>query len=292
MEKRALIFGGRTGLLGQALTRTLLAHKWHVSSIGRSDGNILDISFIEKTVDEVQPTHIFNAVAWTNVDLAEDEESDAYVLNRGLPACLAQVVKARSLHLLHYSTDFVFSGDSNVCYREEDATGPLSVYGRSKLAGEQAVMQMAPDNCCIFRTAWLFGPGRKNFVSTILNACYEKESLSVVHDQIGSPTYSVDLAYWSMLAADKKLTGIYHAVNSGRASWCDLACETQAIAEAPCRVNPIMSHEWPQKATRPAFSILNTTKLANAIGVTPRPWPQALRDYIFSECLNRDHLGA
>ncbi len=292
MEKRALIFGGRTGLLGQALTRTLLAHQWNISCVGRKDGDILDANFIEKSIQKFRPTHVFNAIAWTNVDLAESEERDAYVLNRALPACLAQVVKPSSIHLIHYSTDFVFSGNKKNCYVEDDSPDPISVYGLSKLAGEQAILSLAPENSCILRTAWLFGPGRSNFVSKILDACHEKDHISVVHDQIGSPTYSMDLAFWSMHVAEKKLTGVYHAVNEGRASWCDLACEAQSLTEAPCRINPISSDEWPQKAKRPAFSTLNNTKLAEAIGITPRPWPQALRDYIFSEYLNRDTIGA
>ncbi len=292
MKKKALVFGGRTGLLGQALMRTLMSHGWHVEALGRSDGDLLDINFIERTLDRFCPNYIFNTTAWTQVDNAEDNERNAFVWNRALPASLAQIVKSRSLHLIHYSTDFVFPGTHSQCYTEESSTSPSSVYGRTKLAGEQAIMEIAPEYCCVLRTAWLFGPGRKNFISSILDACYANEEISVVHDQIGSPTYSMDLASWSMLAAEKNLTGIFHAVNSGRASWCELACEAISIAEAPCRVNPISSSEWEQKATRPAFSVLDTSKLSEALNINPRPWPQALRDYIFSEYLNRDTIGA
>ncbi len=292
MKKKALVFGGRTGLLGQALMRVLMAHGWQVEAVGRNDGDLLNISFIERKIDEFRPDHIFNTAAWTQVDNAEDNERDAFVWNRALPASLAQVAKAHSLHLIHYSTDFVFSGNQSQCYTEDNPTDPTSVYGRTKLAGEQAIMELAPDNSCILRTAWLFGPGRKNFITTILDACNDKDELSVVHDQIGSPTYSIDLALWSMLVAEQHLTGIYHAVNSGRASWCELACEAVSIAEASCRISPIASADWPQKAARPSFSVLNTTKLSEALNITPRSWPQALRDYIFSECLNRDKIGA
>ncbi len=292
MKKRAIIFGGRTGLLGQALMRVLMANGWHTIPLGRNDGDLLDISFIENMFDKHQPQYVFNTVAWTQVDAAEDDERSAFVLNRALPAALAQLAKARSLHLIHYSTDFVFSGNSTQCYTEEDYTGPTSVYGLTKLAGEEAVLEIAPQNSCVLRTSWLFGPGRKNFVSTILEACSKHEKLSVVHDQIGSPTYSLDLASWSMLAAEQGLTGLYHAANSGRASWCELACEAVSIAEAPCKVEPIASDQWPQKAQRPAFSVLNTTKLATALNINLRPWPQALREFLFSEYLNRDSIGA
>ncbi len=292
MKKRALVLGGRTGLLGQALMRVLISKGWQVESLGRNDGDLLNISFVEKAIDRVRPDFIFNTTAWTQVDNAEDDERDAFIWNRALPAFLAQIVKTRSIHLIHYSTDFVFSGENAQCYSEESSTNPLSVYGRTKLAGERAIMQIAPDNCCILRTAWLFGPGRKNFITTILDACMNNEELSVVHDQIGSPTYSIDLASWSFAVAEKRLTGIYHAVNSGRASWCELACEAISIAESPCRVKPITTAEWPQKAQRPACSVLNTSKLVTALKIPIRPWPQALRDFIFSEYLNRDHMGA
>ncbi len=292
MKKKALILGGRTGLLGQALMRVLMANGWGTLALGRDDGDLLDVCFIEKAVDKYNPDCIFNTVAWTQVDQAEDDERNAFIWNRALPAALAQICKTRELHLIHYSTDFVFSGNDNTSYSEDCPTGPSSVYGRTKLAGEDVVMQMAPDNSCILRTAWLFGPGRKNFVTSILNACQKQEVLSVVHDQIGSPTYSVDLAIWSMLAAEKSLTGVYHAVNSGRASWCELACEAISIAEARCKVEPISSEHWPQKAHRPPFSVLNASKLEQALNITIRPWPQALREFLFSEYLNRDNFGA
>ncbi len=292
MEKRALIFGGRTGLVGQALSRILTANGWYTMPIGRQDGDLLSVSFIEDCIERYKISHIFNTVAWTQVDQAEDNECQAFVLNRALPAGLAQLAKKLDIRLIHYSTDFVFSGESDRNYLEGDSTDPTSIYGRTKLAGEEAVLSIAPEHSCILRTAWLFGPGRQNFVSNIIKKHCEYGKLSIVHDQVGSPTYSMDLAHWSMLAAEKGLTGVYHAVNSGRASWCDLACEALNIAEIDCHVEPITSDQWPQKAKRPPFSVLNNEKLADALGIIPRSWPQALREYIFSDELNRDLIGA
>ncbi len=290
MTNRALIFGGRTGLLGQALMRSLSANQWFVTPIDRSDGDILNITFIENCIKKYKPTHLFNAIAFTQVDAAEEQENLAFVLNRAFPAGLAQLAKSYDLHLTHYSTDFCFSGYENRPYCENDETEPLSVYGRSKLAGEKAILSLAPDNSCIMRTAWLFGPGKNNFVAKIIDS-FQKD-LTIVADQIGSPTYSIDLAHWSTLLANKKHTGLFHAVNSGRTSWYELACEALSIAELPCKISPITSAEWPQKAVRPAFSVLNNTKLSDAIGIIPRAWPQALREYIFSDHLNRDLIGA
>ena len=148
---------------------------------------------------------------------------------------------------------------------------------------KQDVLNELPDRSLVLRTAWLFGPGRRNFVQTILDACRRRDVISVVHDQNGSPTYTLDLALWSARLAEAGQTGLWHAANSGRASWCELACEAVALAGSPCRVEPIPGSAWPQKARRPAFSVLNCDKLAQFLGETPRPWPQALRDYLFRE---------
>ena len=282
--KKALVLGGETGLLGQALTRALQAHGWTVHTLGRRDGNLLDRDFLQGALAGHAPHIIFNAVAWTAVDDAEDRTEDALLLNRALPSMLAQTLKTLgSGHLVHYSTDFVFSGEGTRLWTEDDTPQPRTAYGRTKLEGEQAILGILPDRACILRTAWLFGPGRKNFVSTILGACRQRDAIRVVHDQVGSPTYTADLAQWSVALAQSGATGIWHAANGGQASWCDLACEAVSLAAAPCRVIPIDSADWPQKAQRPAFSALDTRKLATFLGKPPRPWPQALREYLFSE---------
>lgn len=283
MKFRALVLGGRTGLLGQALVRVLEARQWETHCFGREDGDMQDTSILHEALEKIEPDVVFNTVAWTQVDAAEDDEKGALLWNRTLPANLARLVKDSSRLLVHYSTDFVFSGESAEPYTEHDEPSPLSVYGAGKLAGEQAVLETAPDNACVLRSAWLFGPGRKNFISSILDACRKRDAISVVHDQVGSPTYTLDLALWSAMLAEKRATGLFHAVNGGRASWCELACEAVSISERPCRVDPISSSQWPQKAVRPKNSVLATGRLSALLGVTPRPWPQALRDYLFKE---------
>jgi dTDP-4-dehydrorhamnose reductase len=205
-------------------------------------------------------------------------------LNRGLVSSLVHSIGGRSIRLVQYSTDFVFDGAKQTPYTVEDAPKPQSVYGMSKLAGEQALGALPPEQYCIVRTAWLFGPGRQNFVSTILDACGKRDSIDVVHDQTGSPTYTRDLAQWSLKLAELEAGGIFHAVNGGQATWCDLACEAVSLAEAQCRVNPINSAQWPQKAKRPHFAVLDTGRLAE-LGIVPRPWPLALREYLYNEYL-------
>ncbi|WP_165072033.1 dTDP-4-dehydrorhamnose reductase [Desulfovibrio sp. ZJ200] len=281
---KALILGGATGLLGQALRRVLTARGWQAETLGRADGNLQDMAFLESRLADVDADVVFNAVAWTQVDEAEDHPEEALLVNRTLPDALARILKARGRgRLVHFSTDFVFSGPRQQPWTEEDAPHPASVYGRTKLAGEEAVLRGLPERACVVRTAWLFGPGRRNFVQTILEVCRRRDAISVVHDQTGSPTYSLDLAQWSVDLAEKQATGIWHAVNGGQASWCELACEAIALTASPCRVEPVASAQWPQKAQRPAYSVLDTGKLSEFLGKKPRPWPQALRDFLFSE---------
>lgn len=280
---RVLVLGGRTGLLGQALVRVLRENGWDVVPTGRQDFDILDSEQLSAYVDRVAPEIIFNTVAWTQVDLAEDREDEALALNRALPTALGRIVKGTSTHIFHFSTDFVFDGRKKSPYTPADATAPLCIYGSSKLAGEQALANLCPANTCVIRTAWLFGPGRRNFVKTILDLAQERDELRVVHDQIGSPTYTLDLAAGCARLAELRPTGVLHLVNGGQASWCELASEAVSLAGFHCKVKPIPSSEWPQKATRPAYSVLDTADFTALTGMTPRPWPQALRDYIFKE---------
>ncbi|MDE5682088.1 MAG: NAD(P)-dependent oxidoreductase, partial [Mailhella sp.] len=218
--------------------------------------------------------------AYTAVDNAEDDEQNAAAVNKRLPEMLAVVLKDLPVYLIHYSTDFVFSGrQRNLPYTEKDNTEPLSVYGATKLAGEQALSKL--DNCAVLRTAWLFGEGRKNFVSTILKFAQERDTLRVVADQFGSPTYARDLAEMSFLIMKNHGVGLFHAVNSGQASWCDLASEAVKLFNLPTFVEPIETKDWVQKAVRPKYSVLSTQKLQQLYGYVPRPWTQALQEYIF-----------
>lgn len=281
---KALVLGGRTGLLGQALTRVLPSRGWEVETLGREDGDVLNPDWLRARIEASRPYTVFNTIAWTQVDDAEDNEEEAMAVNRALPDALARIAKCDgSMRLVHFSTDFVFSGPHRGPWSEEDAPAPASAYGRTKLAGEQAVMAILPERSVVCRSAWLFGPGRKNFVDTILHACASRDLLNVVDDQVGSPTYTMDLALWSAMLAEKGATGLWHCVNSGQASWCELATESVHLMNGPCRVGAITSDEWPQKATRPRNSVLDNSKLAHFLGVQPRSWPKALRDYLFGE---------
>lgn len=284
--QKALVLGGGTGLVGQALTRVLHDSGWDVSAVGRTDVDVTAPEAAEHLtalVDELEPDCIFNAIGYTLVDKAEDDPETATLLNRTLPATLGRIVKARPCGLVHFSTDYVFNGKKDRPYTPDDPTDPQGVYGKTKLDGEKALLALDLPRLLIVRTAWLFGPGKKNFVSTIIAACKNKKALNVVHDQVGSPTYTIDLAQYVLKLVESGVSGLFHIVNSGQASWCELADEAVRIAQAECSVTPVPSSTYPQKAARPAYSVLDCESLARVTGISPRPWPQALRDYIFSD---------
>ncbi|MDR2075521.1 MAG: dTDP-4-dehydrorhamnose reductase [Desulfovibrio sp.] len=282
--RRALVLGGHGGLLGQALMDVLRASGWEAEGTGRSsiDYAAPDAgACLEALVEKLEPDCIFNAVGYTRVDDAEEHPAEADLLNRALPSMVGRVAKNFHCRLVHYSTDFVFSGKKGTPYTVEDTPDPVSVYGKTKLAGEEALLALGLEQCLIIRTAWLFGPGKKNFVQTILDRCWISQVIGVVHDQVGSPTYTPDLACYSLKLVEAEGRGIYHVVNAGEASWCELASEAARLAQKECSINAIPSAGYPQKAIRPAYSVLDTTKFEQATGVTPRPWLQALQEYVF-----------
>lgn len=284
---KALVLGGKNGLLGQALTNELKNRQWIVSTVDREGGDFSNPDFVFELLNKEKADIVFNTLAWTRVDDAENNENQADVANRIIPLNLASALSSmKKGRLVQFSTDFIFSGEKREPHDENSTPMPLNIYGKTKLAGEQVILRHLPEKSCIIRTAWLFGPGKKNFITTILNACIKRDEISVVDDQIGSPTYTPDLAKWSVLLAQKEATGIWHGVNSGQASWYELASEAIALVRHPCRIVPISSSQWPQKAIRPPYSVLDNSKLENFIGIKPRPWPQALRDYIFGYVIN------
>ena len=280
---RAIVLGGKTGLLGRPLTQALSEAGFAVRPTTRTELDPFDTEAVSRALADFSATHLFNTVAYTAVDLAEDDAAEAYRLNRDLPAGLARACDTARAMLVHYSTDFVFRGDKATPYTEEDPTGPDSVYGASKLAGERAILETGLLRYQILRTAWLYGPGKKNFVATMLGLAKDREELRVVADQIGSPTYTVDLAGWMAALARTDAGGIFHAVGSGQASWCELAAEAVAAAGLPCRVTPIPSAAYPQKAKRPPYSVLDNSKLAAAIGRAPRAWGVTVREYVYGQ---------
>ena len=286
--KSAVVLGGKTGLLGQALCLALSRQGWTMNAPGRDELNLFERPAVEEYLARTGATVLFNTVAYTKVDQAEDEPAEASRLNRQLPLVLGKAVQNAGVSLVHYSTDFVFNGRKTSPYTPGDQPAPGSVYGQTKLLGERELLALDLPNLLIIRTSWLFGPCKTNFVTRILELAATRPELSVVHDQIGSPSYTPDLAAGSLALLDKGATGIFHLANAGQASWCELATEAVRGADLACRIKPIPSSEYPQKACRPAYSVLDLSAFTAVTGIAPRPWVQALREFLFSreDCLS------
>ncbi len=222
---------------------------------------------------------IINCAAYTAVDKAEKEKEQAELINHIAAENLAVFSRKHKAPLIHISTDFVFDGKSFTPYREEDLPHPLSVYGKTKWAGENAVLKEA-EKAVIIRTSWLYSSYGHNFVKTMLKLAKERDSLNVVYDQVGTPTYARDLAgaVLSILNHKDFVTGIYHYSNEGVASWYDLAQAIVEIAGLDCRVYPIETHQYPTPAKRPAYSLLNKAKIKKTYGLEIPHWRTSLKD--------------
>lgn len=279
-----LVVTGASGQLGRAVLevlaeRALPAQACDLAEADTPDCRIVRLDITDPTacrefLDRVRPWAVINCAAYTAVDKAEDEEAAADLVNRAGAANLAKAAKATGALMVHFSTDFVFDGAKASPYLEEDPPRPLSVYGRTKLAGEEAVRQACPDHL-ILRTAWLFGPHGPNFVKTILRVAGERDELNVVDDQTGSPSCALDLAQALPLILKKNLRGTFHLVNQGQTTWYGLAREALRLTGSRTRINPITSDQYPTRAVRPAYSVLSGDKLAQE-GIRLQQWPEAL----------------
>jgi dTDP-4-dehydrorhamnose reductase len=237
---------------------------------------------IASTFASIAPDIVINCAAWTAVDAAEDKESSAFTVNAEGPAILATYCARAGARLVQISTDYVFEGDATEPYQEDSQPGPITAYGRTKLAGENFVRELLPDNHLIIRTAWLYSPTGHNFVKTIVKAQSERETLRVVTDQIGQPTSASDLADQIVtLLETYSGSGIFHGTNSGVTSWFEFARAIMSeIGEDPERILPTDSSSYVQLAPRPAYSVLGHQGWA-AVGMAPmRDWRVALHEAI------------
>ncbi|MBP3500213.1 MAG: dTDP-4-dehydrorhamnose reductase [Akkermansia sp.] len=224
---------------------------------------------------------IVNCAAYTNVDAAEDNEETAHLINATAAANLAAAAKAEGALLIHVSTDYVFGGDGNTPRTEDMPTSPLGAYGRTKLAGELAITASGCRNI-IIRTAWLYSIHGKNFVKTMLSLMSSRPALNVVFDQVGTPTYAGDLAdaIGTILSTPDPAESVYHYSNEGVCSWYDFAVAIGQLAGSPCVVNPCHSNEFPSKVERPAFSVLDKTKIRTTFNLTIPHWYTSLKHCI------------
>ena len=281
MNKQNILITGANGQLGNCL-HDLAADYQNLYNYYYTDVDTLDITdaaAIDKYIIDSQINVIINAAAYTAVDKAEDDEENAYRINCEAVANLANAAKKYDLTLFHISTDYVFSGDSSKPHEEKDMPAPKSVYGSTKLAGERAI-QESGCRAVIIRTSWLYSEYGNNFVKTMLRLGAEKESLRVVCDQIGGPTYAGDLARVIFLLMEKGLsnsgTEFYHFANEGVCSWFDFSKAIMEMGGLGCRVEAIPSSDYPTKARRPAFSVFNLSKTKSATGMQIPYWRDSL----------------
>jgi dTDP-4-dehydrorhamnose reductase len=245
-------------MLGQDLVTRLDRAGATVLGLTRQDLDITDAAEVTKAVRECRPDVVVNCAAWTRVDEAEEREDEALLVNGLGPRLVAAACAASGARLIHLSTDYVFGGDADCPYSEDDPVGPGTAYGRTKLAGERAVLELLPRSGYVVRTAWLYGAHGPNFVRTMVRLERERSTIDVVSDQRGQPTWTVDVADQVIaLARARAAAAVYHATSAGETTWFGLAREIFRLLGAdPARVQPTTSSSHPRPAPRPAYSVL------------------------------------
>jgi dTDP-4-dehydrorhamnose reductase len=284
MARQKILVTGSGGQLGQELLGLSDQYRAFDFDFRSRDQLALDnpdqvASYFEKE----KPSYCLNCAAYTAVDRAESEPEKAFLINGHAVGWLAESCQKQGTRLIHLSTDYVFAGDSPKPLREEDPTGPINVYGASKLLGETLAFQHNP-HTIIFRTAWVYSVFGNNFVKTMIRLMGERPSLNVIDDQIGSPTYAADLArvILDIVQSGQFLQGIYHYSNEGRISWYDFALEIGRLIGSSCQINPIATSGYPTAAKRPQYSLLDKSKIVHTYGVVIPDWKTSL-----SRCLEK-----
>jgi dTDP-4-dehydrorhamnose reductase len=270
---------GAGGQLGSDVADLLHAYNEKCAAVSRADLDITDRHDIERVFAEVRPGIVVNCAGYTDVDAAETDEETAYAVNAHGPAMLAELCAVRGVRLLHVSTDYVFAGDASTPYDELTRPAPRTSYGRSKAAGEQAILTSHAD-AFVVRTAWLYGAAGPNFVKTIARLAQDRETVDVVDDQLGTPTWTLHLARGLVaLGVSDQQPGVWHCTNDGEASWYVFARAVFAeLGLDPARVLPTTTENFPRPAPRPAYSVLSGDKW-RAAGLPVMPhWRDALHE--------------
>lgn len=287
---------GHKGMLGSDLLKKL-SGEHEVTGMDKEEIDIVSAKDCKNAITEVNPEIVINAAAFTNVDGCETARDACFAVNAEAVKNICEACRGRNIKIIHFSTDYVFDGTATKPYEENDKCNPISAYGASKLAGER-YLQSLSDNYLLIRTSWLYGVNGKNFVRTILKKANAKNFiqdtmakagaiqehpsiLTVVDDQIGSPTYTIDLAAAVDLLIFQKHNGVFHVTNRGHCSWYEFA--VRILKEAGVdnvEVKPIKTSQLKSPAMRPAYSVLSMQKFITLTGKTPQPWQLALQDYL------------
>ena len=284
--RRILVIGAK-GMLGKDLVEILRSSSrvdqrldWEVFGWDIEEIDIQEEKNTVTKIESLRPDIVINIAAYTNVDGCESHDEKAFAINaEGMRHVALGALRCRA-KVVYLSTDYIFDGKKREPYLEDDPPHPLSVYGRSKLRGEQYVQEMVED-ALIVRTQWLYGKYGNNFVASVLRQAREKEVLSIVNDQVGSPTYTIDLSRAISVLIQCDARGVFHVANSDLCTWFAFGQEILKLSGMEgVRIVPISSEELGRPATRPLYSVLNTEKLKRETGMTLRPWSEALKDYL------------
>ena len=291
-----ILVTGKNGQLGQSINKLINIEaktKYNPNSnefifVGREELDLSSKSSIDNYFNNNDNFDIIiNCAAYTAVDKAEEEQELANQVNHLAVGQLARIANQQKAKLIHISTDYVFDGDGDNPYSETDKTSPINIYGKTKLAGEKALQEIMPTNAIIIRTSWVYSEYGNNFVKTMLRLGKEKDEISVVSDQIGSPTYATDLAEAILTIVNNKScldkqqsTEVYHYSNEGKISWYDFAREIFRIAKIDCKVNPITTNQYPIPAKRPKNTLINKDKISHRFNIDIFDWRKAIESCI------------
>ena len=279
---KKILVTGANGQLGQCLQK--ISSQFEEFEFIFTDSETLDITNKEEVNDffwQNAPDFCINAAAYTAVDLAETELEKAFLVNADGAKNLAEACAENNAQFIHVSTDYVFDGENNLAYTEEDFTNPLGVYGASKLAGDELALEVNPCSV-ILRTSWVYSEFGKNFVKTMLNLFATKEELNIVADQFGQPTNANDLAeaIMKIIKSGKITPGIFNFSNLGRISWFDFAEKIAELSEAKIKLNAIETSQYPTPAKRPKNSVLDLDKISKTYAIQLKPWEESLEDCV------------
>ncbi len=282
MDKQVILVTGSNGQLGKELQQLADAYpQYRFVFASREDMKLHHYGLVENFFIATKPQYCINCAAYTAVDKAESEQDMAMLVNGEAVGHLAAVCKKYDTKFIHISTDYVFDGESETPYNEDDVTDPINTYGESKLLGEQLCLKENAD-AIIIRTAWVYSSFGHNFVKTMMRLMNERNELNVVADQVGSPTYAADLAkaILDIIASGKWESGIYHYSNEGKISWFEFAQAIKEITGSKSVVHPIETAQFPTPARRPKFSLLNKEKIKSTYAVEVPEWKESLQTCI------------
>ena len=289
--RQKILVTGSNGQLGKELKKIETSFpQFDFTFLSREDLPIHHFEMVRSYFNVYHPQYLINCAAYTAVDRAESEKDLAFQINGEAVGVLAAICKEHHTKFIHISTDYVFDGTASTPYKEDSPTSPQSVYGASKLEGEKQALQFNPDSI-IIRTSWVYSEFGRNFVKTMLKLLSEKEEISLVNDQVGSPTYAADLAEVILqIIASQNLSagrhgwqsGIYNYSNEGIISWYDFAEQIKELSGSSCKVNPIPTSDYPTAAKRPAYSVLDNSKIQETYNIRIKGWKESL-----AECIGR-----